>query len=132
MPRVGQLRAAGTELAAVIVAAAAAAVYAASVRVGSHGQPPADRIPHGGNGERVRMRPHRDHRPRYRCSAMGHVSPGQGVAGSKELKSARAALDRAINLPEVCPRGRLAGAEPFTGAPGCIPSWAEKPHSAAW
>jgi len=23
------------------------------------------------------MRPHRDHRPRYRCSAMGHVSPGQ-------------------------------------------------------
>ena len=37
MPRVGQLRAVGTELAAVLVAAAAAAVYAASVRVGSHG-----------------------------------------------------------------------------------------------
>jgi hypothetical protein len=40
-------------------------------------QPPGDRIPHGGTGERVRMRPHRDHWPRYRCSAMGHVSPGQ-------------------------------------------------------
>jgi hypothetical protein len=52
---------------------------------------------------------------------MGHVSSGQGVAGSKELKSARAALDRAINLPEVCPRGRLAGAEPFTGAPRVYP-----------
>jgi hypothetical protein len=80
--RVGQLRATGAQLPSVPVAAAAASVHPTTVRIRSHDNLLVSIAP-GGDGGRVRLRPHCDHRTRYRCSALGQVRHIKGLVSRR-------------------------------------------------